>query len=104
MRISDIPQVNGFRAKYLAFFAADDWKVNNKLTVNLGLRYDMPIPVTEQANRMSYVDPTLAEPGGGRPSRRLRLRRQRHGTPRRQLPAVDLQKGLRSSRRPRLFG
>jgi len=60
-----IPQVNGFRAKYLAFFAADDWKVDNKLTVNLGLRYDMPIPVTEQANRMSYVDPTLPNPGAG---------------------------------------
>ena len=60
-----IPQVDGFRAKYLAFFAADDWKVNSKLTLNLGLRYDMPIPVTEQANRMSYVDPTLANPGAG---------------------------------------
>jgi len=63
-----IPQVNGFRAKYFAVFAADDWKVNSKLTLNLGLRYDMPIPVTEQANRMSYVDPTLPNSGaGGRP-------------------------------------
>jgi hypothetical protein len=61
----DIPQVNGFRAKYLAFYGSDDWKVNNKLTLNLGLRYDMPIPVTEQANRMSYVDPTLPNPGAG---------------------------------------
>ena len=60
-----IPQVNGFRAKYLAFYGSDDWKVNSKLTLNLGLRYDMPIPVTEQANRMSYVDPTLANPGAG---------------------------------------
>ena len=60
-----IPQVNGFRAKYLAFFVADDWKIDSKLTVNLGLRYDMPIPVTEQANRMSYVDPTLPNPGAG---------------------------------------
>jgi hypothetical protein len=61
----DIPQVDGFRAKYLAFYGTDDWKVNSKLTLNLGLRYDMPIPVTEQANRMSYVDPTLANPGAG---------------------------------------
>ncbi len=61
----DIPQINGFRAKYVAFFAADDWKVDNKLTLNLGLRYDMPIPVTEQADRMSYVDPTLPNPGAG---------------------------------------
>jgi hypothetical protein len=61
----DIPQINGWRAKYVAFFAADDWKLNNKLTVNLGLRYDMPIPVTEAQNRMSYVNPTLANPGAG---------------------------------------
>jgi hypothetical protein len=60
-----IPQINGWRAKYLAFFAADDWKVDNKLTLNLGLRYDMPIPVTEAQNRMSYVDPTLPNPGAG---------------------------------------
>ncbi len=61
----DIPQINGWRAKYMAAFVADDWKVNSKLTVNLGLRYDMPIPVTEAQNRMSYVDPTLANPGAG---------------------------------------
>ena len=61
----DIPQINGWRAKYVAFFGADDWKVNSKLTVNLGLRYDMPIPVTEAQNRMSYVNPTLANPGAG---------------------------------------
>jgi hypothetical protein len=61
----DIPQTNGWRAKYVAVFAADDWKVNNKLTVNLGLRYDMPIPVTEARNRMSYVNPTLSNPGAG---------------------------------------
>jgi hypothetical protein len=64
----DIPQINGWRAKYVAFFAADDWKLNTKLTANLGLRYDMPIPVTEAHDRMSYVDPTLPNPGaGGRP-------------------------------------
>jgi hypothetical protein len=61
----DIPQINGWRAKYLAFFGNDDWKVNSKLTFNLGLRYDMPIPVTEAQNRMSYVDPTLPNPGAG---------------------------------------
>jgi hypothetical protein len=61
----DIPQVNGWRAKYLAFYGTDDWKVNSKLTLNLGLRYDMPIPVTEAQNRMSYVDPTLPNPGAG---------------------------------------
>lgn len=61
----DIPQVNGWRAKYVALFAADDWKVNDKLTLNLGLRYDMPIPVKEAQDRMSFVDPTLPNPGAG---------------------------------------
>jgi hypothetical protein len=61
----DIPQINGWRAKYVAVFGADDWKVNSKLTVNLGLRDDVPIPVTEARDRMSYVDPTLANPGAG---------------------------------------
>jgi len=61
----DIPQINGWRVKYLAFFAADDWKVNNKLSLNLGLRFDVPIPVTEAQDRMSYVDPTLPNPGAG---------------------------------------
>ena len=60
-----IPQINGFRAKYFALFGSDDWKVNSKLTLNLGLRYDMPIPVTEAHNRMSYVDPTLPNQGAG---------------------------------------
>jgi hypothetical protein len=60
-----IPQANGFRAKYFAFFGSDDWKVNSKLTVNLGLRYDMPIPVKEAHDRMSYVDPNLPNPGAG---------------------------------------
>jgi hypothetical protein len=60
-----IPQSNGWRAKYFALFVADDWKFSPKLTLNLGLRYDLPIPVTESQNRMSYVDPTLANPGAG---------------------------------------
>ena len=60
-----IPQNNGWRAKYFAAFAADDWKLNNKLTVNLGLRYDVPIPVKEAHDRMSFVDPNLPNPGAG---------------------------------------
>jgi outer membrane receptor protein involved in Fe transport len=60
-----IPQINGWRAKYLAFFGSDDWKVNDKLTLNLGVRFDMPIPVKEAHDRMSFVDPTLANPGAG---------------------------------------
>ncbi len=37
--------------KYWAFYAQDDWKVSRKLTLSLGLRYELPSPLTERFNR-----------------------------------------------------
>ena len=45
-----------------AGFAQDNWHVNNRLTVNLGLRYDIDMPRTERHNRMSYFDPNAPSP------------------------------------------
>lgn len=61
----DIPagQGDGMRANYYAVFAQDDWKVSNRLTVNLGLRYEIPEPVYETLDRTSQVNPTLQNPG-----------------------------------------
>jgi len=39
-------------------FVQDNWRATDKLTVNVGLRYDLEIPRTERYNRMSYIDPT----------------------------------------------
>jgi hypothetical protein len=39
-------------------FAQDNFKATRKLTVNVGLRYDLEIPRTERYNKMSYIDPT----------------------------------------------
>lgn len=37
---------------YLAPYFQDDWRVNSKLTMNLGARYDYESPLTERENRM----------------------------------------------------
>jgi hypothetical protein len=37
---------------YVAPYFEDDWRVNNKLTVNLGVRYDYESPLTERYNRL----------------------------------------------------
>ncbi|MEW5974192.1 MAG: TonB-dependent receptor [Acidobacteriota bacterium] len=58
----------GNRSRYYALFFQDDYKVSPKLTLNMGLRYDIQKPRYEVANRFATFDPTLANPGaGGRP-------------------------------------
>ena len=43
-------------------FAQDNWKVSPKLTLNLGLRYDVSLPRTERHNRMNWFDPNAVSP------------------------------------------
>jgi len=45
-----------------AFFGQDNYKVTPKLTVNLGLRYELSLPRTERFNRMNWLDPTAVSP------------------------------------------
>ena len=47
---------------YWAGYAQDDWRLNSKLTLNLGLRYDLDVPRTERYNRMNYFDPVAPSP------------------------------------------
>jgi len=41
---------------YYGFYFQDDIKVSRKLTLNLGIRYDLSIPYTERYNRATWFD------------------------------------------------
>ena len=48
---------------FTAFYVQDDWRATSKLTVNLGLRWDLETPVTERYNRATAVfDPFVVNP------------------------------------------
>jgi hypothetical protein len=44
------------------FFVQDDWKVSPRLTANLGLRYELDLPVYDTRGRLSTFDPALYVP------------------------------------------
>lgn len=46
----------GERLKEYGFYFQDDWKLNRRLTLNLGGRYDLYPPATEAHNRLSNYD------------------------------------------------
>ena len=47
------------------FFGQDNWKVTPKLTLNLGLRYDVTLPRTDRFNRQDYFNPSVTSPLAG---------------------------------------
>jgi hypothetical protein len=48
--------------RQFGWFAQDNWKYNHKLTLNLGLRYDVSMPGTDRHNRQEWFDPTVQSP------------------------------------------
>ena len=55
------------RSAYWGFFVHDDWKATEKLTLNMGLRYDFDVPRWETQNRDELLGPgrAVARSGGG---------------------------------------
>jgi hypothetical protein len=50
---------------YIAGYVQDDWRVSNKLTLNLGIRWETTLPPYEQTDNWSDFDPTRPNPGAG---------------------------------------
>ena len=53
----------------IAFYAADDFKVTDNLTLNLGLRWGYTSPLVEKDDRQANFDLTQRRAAAGRPER-----------------------------------
>jgi hypothetical protein len=55
----------GQQFTYIGGFFQDDWRVSDKLVVNLGLRYDINLPPTGLGDRWTDFSPTTPNPAAG---------------------------------------
>jgi hypothetical protein len=55
------------RAEYFAWYAQDDWRLTDRLTINYGLRWESEIPRYVDGNRMNSFDPYSINPVSGTP-------------------------------------
>ncbi|HEY0174476.1 MAG TPA: TonB-dependent receptor [Pyrinomonadaceae bacterium] len=50
--VIDNPQSYSVQSNYHGFFVQDDWRVTQKLTLNMGFRYELEMGLTERYNRI----------------------------------------------------
>ncbi|MDR3412392.1 MAG: TonB-dependent receptor [Formivibrio sp.] len=50
-----------------SFYVNDDYRINPKLTVNLGLRWEMYTPLREQNNQLEFMNPNVTNSATGTP-------------------------------------
>jgi len=61
----EVPVFGATQSYQFAAFVQDNWKVTPKLTLNLGVRYDLNTPRTERFDRGSYWDLEATSPLSG---------------------------------------
>lgn len=59
----------GYRWGYYSIFAQEDYKIHPRLTLNLGLRWDVETPRSEQHGRQSLLNPYVVDPTTGMPGK-----------------------------------
>ncbi|MEZ5396221.1 MAG: TonB-dependent receptor [Bryobacterales bacterium] len=64
--IRDSPALT-FRSQYYGFFVQDDWKITPKLTLNIGVRYDVETPRISPDNNSNGFDMQAINPVAHRP-------------------------------------
>jgi hypothetical protein len=52
-------------SSYFAGYIQDDYRITDRFTLNVGLRYDVDTPRTERHNQLSYFNPSVASPLAG---------------------------------------
>lgn len=60
-------QVLDRRSTYWSGFAQDDWTINSRLTLNIGLRWEIDTPMRDVSNRMNSFDTTQINPVSNTP-------------------------------------